>query len=245
MTTTHDTRANSVGRRVFSRVLVGVDGSHESRVAARQAAALTEGELILLSVYDTASALAATAGTMPPVYLDEDLQRESAADALRRVQAELGEHQATGKIVKGCPWEELIREIGREQDTLVAVGSHGNSRARGIVMGSTATALTHEAPCSVLVTRDAGKECPRSIVVGVDGSPESAAAYAAARHVAQRLDAKLWPVVAHGGKGVDKRLTAMIVGDRLEDLLDEPVTASSQRPLMLISSSSAAAACTA
>lgn len=81
MTTTHDTRANSVGPRVFSRVLVGVDGSHESRVAARQAAALTEGELILLFVYDTASALANSTGTFPPAYLDEDLQRESAADA--------------------------------------------------------------------------------------------------------------------------------------------------------------------
>lgn len=89
-------------------------------------------------------------------------------------------------------------------------------------MGSTTTELIHKAPCSVLVARDARKELPRSIVVGVDGSPESAAAYAAARHVAQRFDAKLWPVVAHGG--VDKRLTAMIAGD-LEDLLDKPVTA--------------------
>jgi len=210
---------------VFSRVLVGVDGSHQSREAARQAAALTEGELTLLAVYDTASGLVGMTGATPPPYLDEDVQRESAEDALRRAQAELGERQATGKIVKGCPWEELIREVAREQHMLIAVGSHGNGRARGIVMGSTATELIHKAPCSVLVTRDAGKEFRRSIVVGVDGSPESAAAYAVARHLAERFDVKLWPVVAHGGKGVDKRLTAMIIGDRHEDLPDAPVTA--------------------
>ncbi|MGZ8708280.1 MAG: universal stress protein, partial [Gaiellaceae bacterium] len=64
-----------------------------------------------------------------------------------------------------------------------------------------------------------------SIVVGVDGSPESAAAYAAARHLAQRFGAKLWPVVAHGGKGVDRHLAETIAGTQHDDLLDEPVTA--------------------
>lgn len=225
MTTAEDTSTAVGPRAVFSRVLVGIDGSHESREAARQAAALAEGELTLLAVYDTALALLATTGTTPPPYLDEDLQRETAEVALRRVRAELGNRPTTGKIAKGCSWEELIREIEREQDTLVVVGSHGKGRGRGIVMGSTATELIHKAPCSVLVTRDAGKEFPRSIVVGVDGSPQSAAAYAAARHLAERFDAKLWSVVADGGKGVDKRSTAMIVGERREDLPDGPVTA--------------------
>lgn len=212
-------------RSVFSRVLVGVDGSHEGREAARQAAALTEGELTLLAVYDTALALAATTGTMPPPHLDEDIQREAAEDALQRARVELGEQVATGKLAKGCSWEELIRDIEREQETLVVVGSHGNGRARGIVRGSTATEVIHKAPCAVLVTREAGKKFPRSIVVGVDGSPESAAAYVAARHLAERFGAKLWPVVAHGGKGVDRHLAETIAGKRHEDVLDEPVKA--------------------
>lgn len=225
MTAAEDTTSAARGARsVFSRVLVGIDGSHESREGARQAAALAEGELTLLAVYDTAPALAAMTGSVPPPYLDEDLQREAAEDALRRVRVELDGRPATGRIAKGCAWEELIRDVERERHTLVVVGSHGNGRARGIVMGSTATELIHKAPCSVLVTRDAGKDFPRSIVVGVDGSSESAAAYAAARHLAERFDAKLWPVVAHGGKGVDRSLIAMIVGERHEDLPDPPVT---------------------
>ena len=226
MTTAQDIGSAVTGPlAVFSRVLVGIDGSDESREAARQAAALTEGELTLLAVYDTVLALVATTGMMPPANIDLDLQRDTAEDALRRVRAELGDRPASGKIVKGCSWEELIREVEREHDTLIAIGTHGNGRARGIVMGSTATELIHKAPCSVLVSRDAGKEFPRKMVVGVDGSPESAVAYAAARHLAERFGAELWPVVAHGGKGVDKSLTAMIVRDRHEDLLDEPVSA--------------------
>lgn len=161
---------------------------------------------------------------MPPPYLDEDLQRETAEDALQRARAELGTQVAAGKLAKGCSWEELIRELEREQDTLVVVGSHGNGRSRGIVMGSTATEVIHKAPCSVLVTRDAGTEFPRSIVVVVNGSPESATAFAAARYLAERFGAKLWPVVAHGGKGVDMDLAEAIAGRRHENLL-EPVTA--------------------
>jgi nucleotide-binding universal stress UspA family protein len=215
-------------KALFSRVLVGVDGSHEAREAARQAAVLTEagGELTLLAVYGTVLALATTTGTTPRAAVDADLPREAAADALRRAQAELAGRPATGKIVQGVAWDELIRELEREQDTLVVVGSHGNGRARGIVMGSTATGLVHKAPCSVLVTRaGSGERFPEAIVVGVDGSPASATAYAAARYLAGRFRATLWPVVAHGSHGVDDRLATLIAGERHEDLLDEPVTA--------------------
>ena len=41
----------------------------------------------------------------------------------------------------------------------------------------------------------------------------------------ERLSAELWPVVAHGGKGVDKQLVARIVDYHHEDLPDEPVQA--------------------
>ena len=42
---------------VFSRVLVGVDGSKERRMAGRQAAALVDGELPLPAAYDVAPAI--------------------------------------------------------------------------------------------------------------------------------------------------------------------------------------------
>lgn len=225
-TTDRETATFAGPQTVFSRVLVGVDGSTESRAAARQAALLLEadGELALLVAYDIASALVGGTGAGVPAYLDEDVQRKAAEDALRHAREEIqGQFSPAAKVVRGCSWEELIREAERAQDTLIAVGSHGIGRARGIVVGSTATEVVHKAPCSVLVARKAGPYFPRRIVVGVDGSPESAAAYAAARHLAARFTAELWPVVAHGGKGVDERLVGTIIDHHHEDLPDEPV----------------------
>ena len=213
---------------MFSRVLVGVDGSPESGEATRQAALLLEdeGELTLLSAYDTAPALVGGTGSRVPAYFDEDVQRKRAEDALRRVLEQIrGNSSSMAKVVRGNSRQELIREAERGQATLIAVGSHGIGRTRGIVVGSTATEVLHKAPCSVLVARRARPDFPRRISVGVDGSPESGLAYAAARVVADRYTAELWPVVAHGGKGVDKRLVAEIVDRRHEDLPDEPVPA--------------------
>jgi nucleotide-binding universal stress UspA family protein len=62
-------------------------------------------------------------------------------------------------------------------------------------------------------------------VVGIDGSPQSAVAYATARRLAVRFDSEVWPVVAHGGDGVDRGQVAAIVDYHHEDLPDEPVAA--------------------
>jgi nucleotide-binding universal stress UspA family protein len=217
---------NSERRSVFSHVLVGIDGSEESREAARQAAILVEGDLTLLAAYDVAPAIGGT-GTGVPAYLDEDLQRDAATEALERAREDVAQASPTGKIVRGRPADALISEVEREQGTLLVVGSHGGGRLAGFVMGSTATEIIHEAPCSVLVARRRSEsgEFPNRVVVGVDGSPESAASYAMALRVSERFDAELSPVVAHGGKAVDRRLVDQIVDRGREELPDEPVAA--------------------
>jgi nucleotide-binding universal stress UspA family protein len=213
-------------RSVFSRVLVGIDGSEESREAARQAAILVDGELTLLAAYDVAPAIGGT-GTHVPAYIDEDLQRGAATGSLRRARKEVATASPTGKIVRGRAATALISEVEREQATLLVVGSHGLGRLAGFVIGSTATEIIHNAPSSVLVARKAsnGDEFPNKVVVGVDGSPESAAAYAVARQLSERFDAELWPVVAHGGKSVDRRSVDQILDRRREESPDEPVAA--------------------
>jgi nucleotide-binding universal stress UspA family protein len=211
---------------IFSSVLVGIDGSPEALEAARQASVLAEGRLELLVVYDIAAGLVGGTGPSVPAYYDEELQRSQAEKALAQARDRIElPAPAEGKTVRGNSWDELIREVVRMQYTLVAVGSHGAGRIKGILLGSTATELLHKSPCSVLVARAAGRDFPRRIVVGVDGSPESALAYSAARHLAERVSAELLPVVAHGGKGVDTKLVATVVGDQRKDLPDEPVPA--------------------
>jgi nucleotide-binding universal stress UspA family protein len=225
--TEHTPTGAAWSEAIFSRILVGVDGSPESSEAARQAARLADdsAELTLLAAYDIASAAIGGTGIGVPPYYDEELQREGAAKALEQAREQVSGHVARTRIVRGCRWDELLREAEREQDTLIAVGSHGVGRVLGIIEGSTATEIVHKAPCSVLVARAAGPAFPQPIVVGVDGSQESASAYAVARQLGERFGSDVRPVVAHGGKSVDNRLVAAILDHHHEDLPDEPVPA--------------------
>jgi nucleotide-binding universal stress UspA family protein len=224
--TTHAARLEA-GRRVFSRILVGVDGSQQALEAARQAALLldVDGRLTALSAWDTAPVLGGT-GTQIPYYLDEELQRSASEKNVRAATEYIAPYAvATTRLVRGTPVAKLLEEADRAEDTLVAVGSSGSGRLLGIVEGAVATEVIHRAPCSVLVARQSGNEFPHRIVVGVDGSVESAAAYAAARYLAERFGTDLHALVAWGGAGVDERLVALITGRDHDDRSDDPVEA--------------------
>jgi nucleotide-binding universal stress UspA family protein len=229
MATQPDSRSESEAAppQLFKRVLVGVDRSPASAEAARQAALLTdpEGTLTVLAAWTVPPP---TLGVVSPDLsreLDADVYREAAEGAVEDAKTALKPlASARTKVVRGFAWNELVKEIEQEHDTLVVVGSHGQGRMHGILIGSTATEVVHKAPCSVLVAR-AGERFPRRILVGVDGSPESVAAHAVARQVADRFGSELWPLVAHGGKGVDKDAVAAVIDYDHEDVPDEPVQA--------------------
>ncbi|HVC88120.1 MAG TPA: universal stress protein [Gaiellaceae bacterium] len=211
------------GRRNFTRILVGIDGSQQSLEAARQAALLQDpdGQLTLLAAWEITPLIAAD-GSYIPCYVDVTVQREVADSSLAAARDYVAPYTpATGKLVRGAATSQLLGEIERDQDTLVAIGSSGTGRLVGIVEGSVATAVIHRSPCSVLVSRPVKSGFPGRIAVGVDGSVESAAAYAAARHLAERFDAELHALVAWGGKGVNERLVATITDGEHDDV-DEP-----------------------
>jgi hypothetical protein len=93
------------------------------------------------------------------------VQRKAAEEVLRAVRGDLQDRfSPAATVVRGRSWEELLGEAERERHTLIAVGSHGIGRARGIVVGSTATEVAHKARCSVLVARKARLHFPRRIV---------------------------------------------------------------------------------
>ena len=230
MTTEAQTQSTPSGdtSQLFKRVVVGIDRSSQSVEAARQAALLADpdGGVTLLGVWRVPPPTVGVVGA--------DLSREPEADLFLAAaeRAVAGAKTAVGtlaspatKVVRGFAWDELLAEIEAEQATLVVVGSHGQGRLNGVLIGSTTTEIVHKAPCSVLVARTADERFPRRVVVGVDGSPESAAAFAVARRIVDRFGGELWPVVAHGGKGVDKERVAAIVDYHHEDLQGEPVGA--------------------
>ena len=203
---------------IFGRILVGIDDSPESLEAARQAVVLARGPLTLLAAYDPTDALVGGAMPPAPAYLDEEAIRADVEEALQLARQEVSPVEPDTKIARGRAWQVLRDEIGAGKHTLVAVGSHGAGRARGILIGATATELIHKAPCSVLVARQPVTRFPQLIVAGVDQSPHAAVADVVARNLADRFDARF------------KRL------ENVSDPVQELVRASGEADLIVIGS---------
>jgi nucleotide-binding universal stress UspA family protein len=186
--------AQAGGSQIFRRIICGIDGTPPSLVAVRQALRLQDenGSLLLSAVAKLAQA--AQAG-MAAVHAAELLEHEAVA-ALAEAQAIAP--SASSKLVNGDPVAVLLQQAEAERATLIAVGSHGRRRTAGLLLGSVATRMLRDATCSVLVSRPARdpEAWPGAIVVGVDGSLESAAAYTVARSVAERFGGSVQAVAS-------------------------------------------------
>lgn len=165
--------------------------------------ARSEAEPALLPAVSAARALATQAV--------EDARVRS-HDGAARVQACFPEWTVTAEAIAESPYWALIKWSEREhwQPDLLVVGSHGRSLAGRLVLGSVSQMALQHARCSVRIGRS---HLPSSdgtsvrIVVGVDGSPEAAAAIQA---VARRN----WPAgsVATVVAAADLRLATSVVG---------------------------------
>lgn len=188
---------------LFDRIICGVDVTPESLEAVRQAARLRVpgGTLHLFAAVYLAGAVAA--GWSAPRVAAE-LERE-AGDALRRAR-ESAPEDARASLVNGPAVRTLLREIEREQATLLCVGSHDRSRVEGMLFDYVGTTMVHEAGCAVLVAREPHDAAtfPRTIVVGVDGSDHAAAAHVAATDLAKRFSAELTTIAAAAGRDIDE-----------------------------------------
>lgn len=203
---------------IFDRTVCGVDASEAGTEAAQYAARITapDGSLTLVTVSDTSIAVHAGFGMSSVL--------EKLAEAARLASGrgrELAEafHSVETRSVKGDPRQCLLAEIARQDATLLVIGSHGHSRAKGITFGLVSTQLLHEAPCSVLIARPTEERdrWPRSIVVGTDGSPAATAATAVAYALAKRFGARVRTLAATGGKSVDREKLRSIENVELDE----------------------------
>jgi nucleotide-binding universal stress UspA family protein len=220
-------------------VLCGVDGSPAGFEALRQAIRLTPpgGRLIAVTVYDPA--LAVHGGWDAP-RLAEEITR--AARSARDEAAELlaGRERSEARLVVGDPAETLLKLARRHRASLIVVGTHGRSRAAGIVLGGVATTLLHEAPCPVLVARAPSdpQRFPRVVAVGTDGSEHAQRAMLWAAAVAARFGAQLNVIVAARGGRLDVERLRRIPEVRIADASPVPalVSASADVDLLVVGS---------
>ncbi|HEX2110231.1 MAG TPA: universal stress protein [Gaiellaceae bacterium] len=218
---------------VFHRVLVGIDSTDESLVAAAQAGVLRApgGQLILLAAVERH--LASHAGMLAPTAEDHLLAETSTE--LERAQQLLDADDAV--LASGSLVRLLCSECASRGATLIAVGVRPHRRLGAVTFGGHDVEALHDARCSVLIARPGwGPAHPDRVLVGVDGSPEARAAERVARSLAVRLGCEVVPVVA---LGADLDVT-VLRAERDDALLypgsplDAVVSASTSRSLIVV-----------
>lgn len=94
---------------------------------------------------------------------------------------------ATGTLLAGLPWSQLVEELTRGYD-LCVVGTQGQSGLMHPVLGSVAEKVVRHAPCSVLVVRPDGRPKPfRHALVATDFSESAKAAADQAANLVEPL----------------------------------------------------------
>lgn len=80
------------------------------------------------------------------------------SDAQDRLQQQLATYGVEGEAVavRGAAAAMILDLAESSRAELIVVGTHGRSGVKRLTMGSTAEAIVHSAPCSVLVVRLAG-----------------------------------------------------------------------------------------
>jgi nucleotide-binding universal stress UspA family protein len=179
-------------------VVCGVDTSPQSAVALHQAVQLADEGAQLWAVAAWDPRLATHPGSHAAEVKVDRQQAEAALESAKRENAAVEAMLINGPDVAG-----LLAAVTNLQADLISVGSHGGSRAAGIVFGSVATAMVHHAPCCVLVAREVeAGPFPRLILHAGDGSPDSLDAARLAGSIAARHKAGV--VTLHVGEGLER-----------------------------------------
>ncbi len=145
---------------MFTRIVVGTDGSETAGEAVRQAldlAKLAGATVSIVSAYAPV-----------PDRKVKDQQREAPAD----VQYELGPREDVNLVldsaaaearkegievqthaVEGDPAEGILTVAEETKADLIVVGNKGMTGARRFLLGSVPNNISHHAPCSVIIVR--------------------------------------------------------------------------------------------
>lgn len=180
-------------------IVCGVDGTQESRWAARVAgdfARELDRTLVLVHVAEN-----------PPTFPYGDarlreLQRRDAAEAatpmLERTGAHVRDVECEIKVVFGDAVEALIAVASEQDAELLVVGSRGRGPLASVVLGSVSARLAAVAPCPVVVVpsphaadRWLARPANSRLVCGVDDSVGSVRALRHAAVLADRLGLRL------------------------------------------------------
>ncbi|HYH53511.1 MAG TPA: universal stress protein [Solirubrobacterales bacterium] len=145
---------------MFTRIVVGTDGSATATEAVQQAielARLSGAKLSIVSAYapisgrrvsgEQAQAPADVQYEIGPRE-DVNLVLDAAAAEAKKAGVEVQTHP-----VEGDPAEAILSVAEEIKADLIVVGNKGMTGARRYLLGSVPNNISHHAPCSVIIVR--------------------------------------------------------------------------------------------
>lgn len=141
---------------MYKNILVAVDTSEEAGDVMRAAIGMMEAGVSTLSVITVIKPLTNFYIDLYAILGDQKVIEAQAVERTRKWHAELAETHgvafAQASVVVGTPATD-IRKLAEQTGTdLLVIGSHGQ-HGLGLLLGSTANAVLHGAPCDVLTVR--------------------------------------------------------------------------------------------
>jgi nucleotide-binding universal stress UspA family protein len=198
--------------RRFKNILVGVDLSRRDRLvgknlnrpasrgyeSALQLAKANHARLHFLSTLEVsldAQRGITTARGQGPTLLDE------AEDRMRGLVAKANNEgiAATGSVVFGKSWEEIIRQVLRGKHDLVVVGTRHLGTLKSTLLGSIGIQLLRKCPCPVWISKSRIADGLSSILLANDQTPVGQEAMELAASLAHHHKADLQ--VLHSPQG--------------------------------------------
>ncbi|MFC7241631.1 universal stress protein [Catellatospora aurea] len=175
-------------------VVVGVDGSASALAAVREAVreAAWRGcglRIVHAFIWPLMHVDVGASEAVPEGGLRHDAERVL-AEATAAAKAANGRVEVTSDLVTGGPAGVLLAAARAAQ--LLVLGDRGLGGFTGLLLGSVAVEVTAHCATPVLVVRGEARAGP--VVLGVDGSPGSAAAVRQAFGEARQRDAELLAV---------------------------------------------------
>jgi nucleotide-binding universal stress UspA family protein len=187
------------------KILIAYDGSDCANAALEdlhRAGLPPEAEALIMSVADVFLPPSSSPESTFPANVPAAVQRAwaQATHAVDEARA-LAQHARTRLLAAFPTWEvraeacadapawAVVKKADSWQPDLIVVGSHGRSAMSRLVLGSVSQKILTEARCAVRVGRShrPPHAAPVRLLIGVDGSPDAAAAVHA-------VAARTWPV---------------------------------------------------
>ena len=135
----------------MNTIVVGFDGSEQSRRALDRAASMAPAkELVVVTAVPFRPL--ATKGPSPTV---DPLEEEERSKLLEEAVGITGAQSFTTRAVEvhGDPAEAIVAAAKESGADLIVIGKHGRHGAFSALMGSTSEHVVRHAPCDVLVVQ--------------------------------------------------------------------------------------------